>query len=190
MACGCVRERLNSVSEWGRTQIHHLARDGGRSLQSFLQRCRHGPTDHRWAYCFDSHDLIFVSHGTRGRPYFRASPKQRSRPGRSRTSGASVNSIIQSRLDPGARITSNAACTPRCSRASCHTVTTEMKFGMLSTMEGAPRGVAIWCAMSPARMTSAGRRQVEYTDVFDELSELAEATRPVAQSLTGSRQWA
>ena len=27
-------------------------------------------------------------------------------------------------------------------------------------------------------MTSAGRRQVEYTDVFDELSELAESTRP------------
>ena len=57
-------------------------------------------------------------------------------------------------------------------------MTTEMKFGMLSTMEGAPRGVAIWCAMSPARMTSAGRRLVEYTDVFDELSELAESTRP------------
>ena len=56
--------------------------------------------------------------------------------------------------------------------------TTEMKYGMLSTMEGAPRGVAIWCAMSPSRMTSAGRRQVEFTDVFDELSELAEVTRP------------
>ena len=47
--------------------------------------------------------------------------------------------------------------------------TTEMKLGMLSTMEGAPRGAAIWCAMSPARMTSAGRRQVDFTDVFDEL---------------------
>ena len=49
---------------------------------------------------------------------------------------------------------------------------------MLSTMDGAPRGAALWCAMSPARMTSAGRRLVELADGIDELAELAEATRP------------
>ena len=53
-----------------------------------------------------------------------------------------------------------------------------MNFGMLSTMDDAPRGVVLWCAMSPARMTSAGRPLVEYTDVLDELAELAAATRP------------
>ena len=62
---------------------------------------------------------------------------------------------------------------------------TEMKFGMLSIMEVAPRGVAIWCAMSPAHMTSAGRRQLEHSDVFDELSELAETTRPGWGNKTG-----
>ena len=53
----------------------------------------------------------------------------------------------------------------------------EVKIGMLSTMDDAPRGAVLWCAMSPARIPT-GRRQVEYTDVIDELSELAETTRP------------
>ena len=54
----------------------------------------------------------------------------------------------------------------------------ELNFGMLSTMDGAPRGAAVLCAMSTSRMTSAGRRTDDFKDAMEEVAEVIEMARP------------
>ena len=61
---------------------------------------------------------------------------------------------------------------------AAYTWLAEITYGMLSTMDGAPRGAAVVCALSSARMTPAGRRTNDFKDAMDEVADVVEAARP------------